>query len=149
MRLKVRVRHGVSEIISIALLVLMAVALGTTLYLIAASNIGNLYWRLKVQSDLAMARLAYIPVLDAFYDNGLITIVIYVPDDLDFNPYFKTAYVDGVKVPSNNLVEGFNEVVPLDSVHKLVIEYSLSSGTHLVKVIDSHGAEVEVVISIG
>jgi len=148
MGLKVRVRRGVSEIISIALLVLMAVALGTALYLIAASNIGNLYWRLKVRSDLAMAKLTYMPVLDAFYDNGLITIVIYVPDDLDFNPYFKTAYIDGTKVPSGNLIEGFNEVVPLDSVHKLVIEYSLSSGTHLVKILDSHGAEVKVVINV-
>jgi len=149
--MRFRLKRAVSEIVSISLLVLIAVALGTMLYVTAVNNVSNLYYRIRVSTDLAMAKLVDLPVLDAFYidDNDTIVIIIYVSEDIAFNPYFKSAYVDGVAVPESSLIDGFFEYLTVGETHRLAINYPLSNGAHLIKLVDSHGAEVEVVVGVG
>ncbi len=146
--LGVRTYKGVSEIASIAILLLVAVVLGSVVYVASVSTISNMYNNVRARIQLAEANLAQITVLDAYYYGGNITIIIYVPKDLTFNPDFVRAYVDNINVPSNDLLVGFNELIPLGTVHELVIASNLSLGTHVVTLVMSNGAELKVVINV-
>ncbi len=142
-----RTYKGVSEIASIATLLLIAVVLGSVVYLASVSILSNMYNNVKARIELAKANLAQITVLDAYYYGGNITIILYIPKDLTFNPKFVRAYVDNINVPSSNLLVGFNELVPLGTVHELVIASNLSVGTHVVTLVMSNGAKLKVVIN--
>jgi len=143
-----RIRKGVSEIASIAILLLIAVTLGSVVYVASVNTISSLYNNVKTRVELAEANLAQITVLDAYYYGGNVTIILYIPKDLTFNPNFVRAYIDGSEVPSNDLLVGFNQLIPLGTTHELVIASNLSVGTHVVKLIMSNGAELEVVVNV-
>lgn len=124
------VRKGVSEIISVTLLILIAVAVGTTFYLAAKAAIDTQYERLSRDlervNDIAQLRAS---VVDAYYNSTDSTIHVFVYVSNDSAPVvIDTAYINNQLVPKADLIQGFGSQLP-SGVNELIIKYALAPGS--------------------
>lgn len=122
-------RKGVSEIISVTLLILIAVAVGTTFYLAAKAAIDAQYERLSRDLERVnnIAQLQ-ASVVDAYYNSTDSTIHVFVYVSNDSAPVvIDTAYINRQRVPKTDLIRGFNVQLP-SGVNELIIKRTLASG---------------------
>jgi len=122
-------RKGVSEIISVTLLILIAVAVGTTFYLAAKAAIDAQYNRLSRDlervNDIAQLQVS---VVDAYYNSTDSTVHVFVYVSNDSAPVIiDTAYINKQLVPKADLIQGFGSQLP-SGVNELIIKYNLTSG---------------------
>jgi len=122
-------RKGVSEIISVTLLILIAVAVGTTFYLAAKAAIDAQYKRLSRDLERVnnIAQLQ-VSVVDAYYNSTDSTIHVFVYVSNDSAPVtIDTAYINKQLVPKTDLIQGFGTQLP-SGVNELIIRYALTAG---------------------
>jgi len=124
-------RRGVSEIMSVTLLILIAVAVGTTFYLAAKSVIDAQYNSIVRELNRINEEVSVeASVVDAYYNStdGTIHIFIYVSNESG-PVLIDHAYINHVLVPSSELVQGFGKRLP-SGITELVIRHVLSPGTY-------------------
>ncbi len=122
-------RKGVSEIISVTLLILIAVAVGTTFYLASKAAIDAQYERLSRDLERVnnIAQLQ-ASVVDAYYNSTDSTIHVFVYVSNDSAPVvIDTAYINKQRVPKTDLIRGFNVQLP-SGVNELIIKRTLAPG---------------------
>ncbi len=123
------VRRGVSEIISVTLLILIAMAVGTTFYLAAKAAIDAQYSRLSRDLERVnnIAQLQ-VSIVDAYYNSTDTTIHVFVYVSNDSAPVtIDTAYINKQLVPTSDLIQGFGAQLP-SGVNELIIKYALTPG---------------------
>ena len=122
-------RKGVSEIISLTLLILIAVTVGTTFYLAAKSAMDAQYRRLSEDLErLNNVAQLQASIVDAYYNSTDATIHIFVYVSNDSAPVvIDTAYINKQLIPKTDLIQGFGTQLP-SGVNELVIRYTLASG---------------------
>ncbi len=123
------VRRGVSEIISVTLLILIAMAVGTTFYLAAKAALDTQYRRLSKDlervNDIAQLQAS---VVDAYYNSTDSTIHVFVYVSNDSSPVIiDTAYINKQLIPKADLIQGFGTQLP-SGVNELIIRYALTPG---------------------
>lgn len=122
-------KKGVSEIISVTLLILIAVAVGTTFYLAAKAAIDTQYERLSRELERVnnIAQLQ-VSIVDAYYNSTDSTIHVFIYVSNDSAPVvIDTAYINKQLIPKTDLIQGFGTQLP-SGVNELVIRYTLASG---------------------
>ncbi len=126
-----RLRGGVSEIMSVTLLILIAVAVGTTFYLAAKSVINAQYNSIMRELNRISEEASVdAGIVDVYYNSsdGTIHIFIYVSNESG-PVLIDHAYINHVLVPNSELAQGFGERLP-SGISELVIRHSLTPGTY-------------------
>ncbi len=133
-------RKGVSEIISLTLLILIAVTVGTTFYLAAKSAMDAQYRRLSEDLErLNNVAQLQASIVDAYYNSTDSTIHVFVYVSNDSAPVvIDTAYIVNVTtskvilVPKADLIQGFGTQLP-SGINELIIRYPLTPGTYEIR----------------
>ena len=117
---------GVSEIISVTLLVLIAVSVGVAVYYAGKAAIDASTYRFEEIAKVAEASMNNYLIVDAYYISSNKTLVIYLYTRDIGNAVFNALYVNGSKIPDSNLVNGFNKPVKIGQINRLSALIDLS-----------------------
>ncbi len=137
-------RKGVSELISITILILIAVSVGVALYYAGKAAIDASTYRFEEMAKVAEASMNKYLIVDAYYITSNKTIIIYLYTKDLGNAVFNALYVNGSKVPDDNLVYGFNQPIKIGEINRLSALVDLStSGPYDILLTGHQGVRAE------
>ncbi len=148
-RTVLRFRKGVSEIISVTLLILIAVAVGSAFYLAAKSVIDAQYNNVmnelnRVSNEASLQ----VDIVDSYYNKSSDTIHIFVyVSNYSAPVLIDHAYVDNYLVPEADLIKGFNKNLP-SGITELIIAYKLGTGLHRVMLTGPNNLKLVTYVSV-
>lgn len=145
----IRVDRGVSEIISITILILIALSIGIAFYYTAKTAIDASTEQIKESISRAEAALNYYTIIDAFYLSNNKTLVIYVYTGEGESIVFDALYINQTLVPSENLSSGFGQPIRIGVPNRLSAVVSLDSGTYNILITGPNNARAETIVSVG
>ena len=119
--------RGISELISVAILILIAVSVGVTIYYTGKAAIDASTYRFEETAKVAKASMNNYLIVDAYYISSNRTLVIYLYTRDLGNAIFNALYINGSKVPTSNLIKGFNQPIKIGEINRLVAEVNLST----------------------
>jgi hypothetical protein len=142
-----RLSKGVSELISIVMLILIAVSVGVYVYYAGKAAIDTSTYRFEEMANVAQTSMNTYLIVDAYYITANKTLVIYVYTHDAGPAVFNALYINGSKVSNDKLIEGFNKPLKIGDINKLAALVTLqSSGTYDILITGERGVRAEAVV---
>ncbi len=142
-------RRGVSEIVSITILILISLSMGITIYYAAKTTIDTSTERVKESIERAKAALNYYMIIDAFYISSNETLVIYLYTGEGESAIFDSLYINQSPIPSSNLISGFGQPIKIGEPNRLAATVILAPGTYEILVTGPNNARAETIVNLG
>jgi len=137
-------RGGISEIISVTLLILIAVSVGVAVYYAGKAAIDASTYRFEEMAKVAEASMNNYLIVDAYYISANRTLVIYLYTKDIGNAIFNALYINGSKVPDSGLKEGFNKPIRIGEINRLAAIVNItSSGPYNILLTGYEGVRAE------
>ena len=146
--MRLRLRSGVAEIISVTVLILVAVAIGVGFYYTAKSLIDESAARVMRSISRAQAQLGNYVVVDAFYISANQTLVLYIYASEGESITFDKLYIDNELVNPSNYTNGFDTPIRIGYINRLAAIVQLSTGTHEVLITSPEGVKLQTTVVI-
>ncbi len=142
-------RSGVSEMISITLLILIAVTAGVAVYYAGKAVIDAGTARFGEMAEAAQYSANTYLMVDAYYITSNETLVIYLYTNDPGYVIFNALYVNGTLIPPQNLSAGFNTPVKIGEMNRLSAVVSIKrTGPYDILVVGTKGVRSEGVFNL-
>lgn len=145
-------REGISELISITMLILIAVSVGVYVYYVGKAALDSSTSRFAEMASIAQNGMNTYLIVDAYYIKSNETLVIYVYTHDIGSAVFNALYINGSKVSDDKLLQGFNQPLKIGEINRLAASVSLQeSGTYDILITGEKGvrAETAVYLKVG